>query len=153
MPEPSIVVCHTQSISTQSLIAEKNLPEIPSASYSDLLLLAPVSLPGESHGQRSLAGYSPWGLKSRTRLNDQTATTIELGSGWRSRELNREHQGYSCSVRQLLCLVSVRSHGRHVQAGPQWTRALILFFRCLSPRMLMHPDSCCRPFVHFPPPR
>ena len=23
----------------------------------------PVSLPGESHGQRSLAGYSPWGWK------------------------------------------------------------------------------------------
>ena len=23
----------------------------------------PVSLPGESHGQRSLAGYSPWGCK------------------------------------------------------------------------------------------
>ena len=23
----------------------------------------PVSLPGESHGQRSLAGYSSWGLK------------------------------------------------------------------------------------------
>ena len=23
----------------------------------------PVSSPGESHGQRSLAGYSPWGLK------------------------------------------------------------------------------------------
>ena len=23
-------------------------------------------LPGESHGQRSLAGYSPWGRKSRT---------------------------------------------------------------------------------------
>ena len=23
----------------------------------------PVSLPGESHGQRSLLGYSPWGLK------------------------------------------------------------------------------------------
>ena len=23
----------------------------------------PVSLPGESHGQRSLASYSPWGLK------------------------------------------------------------------------------------------
>ena len=25
----------------------------------------PVFLPGESHGQRSLAGYSPWGCKSR----------------------------------------------------------------------------------------
>ena len=24
---------------------------------------APVFLPGESHGQRSLAGYSPWGHK------------------------------------------------------------------------------------------
>ena len=23
----------------------------------------PVFLPGESHGQRSLVGYSPWGLK------------------------------------------------------------------------------------------
>ena len=26
----------------------------------------PVFLPGESHEQRSLAGYSPWGHKSRT---------------------------------------------------------------------------------------
>ena len=25
--------------------------------------LTPVFLPGESHGQRSLAGYSPWGQK------------------------------------------------------------------------------------------
>ena len=30
----------------------------------------PVFLPGESHGQRSLAGYSPWGCKSWTRLRD-----------------------------------------------------------------------------------
>ena len=30
----------------------------------------PVFLPGESHGQRSLAGYSPWGHKSRTLLSD-----------------------------------------------------------------------------------
>ena len=26
----------------------------------------PVLLPGESHGQRSLAGYSPWGCNSQT---------------------------------------------------------------------------------------
>ena len=26
----------------------------------------PVFLPGESHGQRSLAGYSPWVAKSQT---------------------------------------------------------------------------------------
>ena len=30
----------------------------------------PVFLPGESQGQRSLAGYSPWGHKSWTRLSD-----------------------------------------------------------------------------------
>ena len=29
----------------------------------------PVFLPEESHGQRSLAGYSPWGCKSRTWLS------------------------------------------------------------------------------------
>ena len=32
-------------------------------------------LPGEFHGQRSLAGYSPWGPKSGTQLGDQTITT------------------------------------------------------------------------------
>ena len=30
----------------------------------------PAFLPGESHGQRSLAGYSPWDHKSRTQLSD-----------------------------------------------------------------------------------
>ena len=29
-----------------------------------------VFLPGESHGQRSLAGYSLWGPKSRTQLSE-----------------------------------------------------------------------------------
>ena len=33
----------------------------------------PVFLPGESHGQRSLAGYSLWVTKSRTRLSDFTS--------------------------------------------------------------------------------
>ena len=27
----------------------------------------PVFLPGESHGQRSLVGYSPWGRKKSNR--------------------------------------------------------------------------------------
>ena len=31
----------------------------------------PVFLPGESHGWRSLAGYSLRGCKSHTRLGDQ----------------------------------------------------------------------------------
>ena len=37
----------------------------------------PVFLPGESHGQRSLAGYSPWGHKSPMQLSDETTATLE----------------------------------------------------------------------------
>ena len=33
-------------------------------------LPSPVFLPGEFHGQRSLAGYSPCGCKSQTQLRD-----------------------------------------------------------------------------------
>ena len=38
----------------------------------------PVFLPGESHGQRSLAGYSPWGHKEsdRTEVSQQACSHI-----------------------------------------------------------------------------
>ena len=38
---------------------------------------APVFLPGESHGQRSLVGYSPWGCK---RIRRGTATQLQIGT-------------------------------------------------------------------------
>ena len=50
----------------------KNLPsmqetQVQSLGWEDPLevsmVTSPVFLPGESHGQRSLAGYSPWGHK------------------------------------------------------------------------------------------
>ena len=34
--------------------------------------LTPVLLPGKSHGERSLAGYSPWVVKSQIRLSTHT---------------------------------------------------------------------------------
>ena len=36
----------------------------------------PIFLPGESHGQRSLAGYSPWGRKESdtTEATEQACT-------------------------------------------------------------------------------
>ena len=43
--------------------------------------LTPVFLPGESHGQRSLAGYSPWSLKesdTTEQLSMHTATYQNL---------------------------------------------------------------------------
>ena len=51
---------------------EKNPPtmqetQVRSLGWEDLLekewLPTPVFLPGEFHGQRSLAGYTPWDLK------------------------------------------------------------------------------------------
>ena len=36
----------------------------------------PVLLPRKSHGLRSLAGYSPWVTKSRTRLSDCTSISF-----------------------------------------------------------------------------
>ena len=40
----------------------------------------PVFLPGESHGQRSLAGYSPWGCKesNTTKLLNNSCTQVSL---------------------------------------------------------------------------
>ena len=46
--------------------------------------MAPVFLPGEPQGQRSLAGYSPWGRKEsdRTdRLSTQDMSAPVLGLG------------------------------------------------------------------------
>ena len=34
----------------------------------------PVLLPGESHGQRSLVGYSPWGRTETDRIEQLTST-------------------------------------------------------------------------------
>ena len=38
-------------------------PRIRKIPWKRKLLPTPVFLPGESHGQRSLEGYSPWGHK------------------------------------------------------------------------------------------
>ena len=35
----------------------------------------PESLPGESHGQRNLAGYSPWGCK-KPDMSEQLSTPV-----------------------------------------------------------------------------
>ena len=43
--------------------------------------LTPVFLPGRSHGQRSLVGYSPWGC-SLTQLSNWTTTTFKKKKRW-----------------------------------------------------------------------
>ena len=51
----------------------------------------PVFLPGESHGQRSLVGYSPWGCKEL----DKTEVTQHTGS------LKREYSNICNSLLYL----------------------------------------------------
>ena len=43
----------------------KNMPEMQETQVQSLGWEDPLEkgMPGESHGQRSLAGYSPWGRK------------------------------------------------------------------------------------------
>ena len=38
----------------------------------------PIFLPGKSHGQRNLGGYSPWSHKSWTQLSNLTTTTVYM---------------------------------------------------------------------------
>ena len=44
-------------------------------------LLMPVFLPGQSHGQRSLAGYSPWGHKEADTTDRLIAATPVSSQG------------------------------------------------------------------------
>ena len=65
-------------------------PWIEKISWRMLLLLTPVFLPGEFHGQRILAGYSPWGHKESAWLSDlHTHTQNELRNDLGSRRAVR----------------------------------------------------------------
>ena len=49
----------------------------------------PVFLPGESHGWKILAGYSPWDCKESTQLSGFTFTLLSF-SGMRSEEKDQK---------------------------------------------------------------
>ena len=56
--EPAHQQCRRQETWVQSLSQEDPLEESMQPTQP-----TPVLLPGESHGQRSLVGYSPWGCE------------------------------------------------------------------------------------------
>ena len=41
-------------------------------------IVTPVFLPGKSHGQRSLVGYSPWGLKDSDMKEESEKAGLKL---------------------------------------------------------------------------
>ena len=67
----------------------KNLPAVRDPGFDPWVrmipwrrdwLPTPVFLPGESHGQRIMVGYSAWGHKSRTQLSDERERCQQSGS-------------------------------------------------------------------------
>ena len=73
----------------------------------------PVFLPGKSHGQRSLAGYSPRGPKTRTQLSRCAhAETCQMGAGRTAAFLrtqpetqNRTRKGPERASFWIFCLI------------------------------------------------
>ena len=73
-----------------SLVAQlvKNLPAVQEAWVQSLgwedsldkeMAIHSVFLPGKSHGQRSLVGYSPWGCKSLSDKTNLEARSLRQG--------------------------------------------------------------------------
>ena len=56
-------------------------PWIGQIPWERKLQSTPVFLPGESHGQRSLAGYSPWGHKE-SNMTEATHLASKLRNIW-----------------------------------------------------------------------
>jgi len=53
----------------------------------------PVFLPGKSHGQKSLTGYSPWGCKESDRTEQLTLSSLSKGKGFKLEVESQETRG------------------------------------------------------------
>ena len=83
--------------------------------------LTPVSLPGESHGQRSLAGYSPCGCKRQTHLahtHRHTHTVLDmLFFNWSIIALQR-HISSCCTKEWISCMCTYIPSLSSLSANP-----------------------------------
>ena len=70
-------------------------------------LPTPVSSPGEFHGQRSLAGYSPWGHIRHNRVTNTFTSDANLSPLSRSHSLNQTCICNFYSCRKLECLMDI----------------------------------------------
>ena len=91
-----------------------------------------VSLPGEiCHGQRSLEGYSPWGLKSWTRLkwlSSHTRPLEESHHTWGPQSLWRNGAHVSHTSQTQMC-----AEAKQNQSLTQPTPLILLWGDCSHP--------------------
>ena len=80
-------------------------------------LLTPVFLPGESHGQRSLVSYSPWGLKKldMTELLSMHEVSRQSLGKKKQKEKSLVEQAASASPGGSLKIQILRAHLRTIE--------------------------------------
>ena len=79
-----LVVKKNQLANAGDIGDEGSIPGLGKIPWRRAWESTPVFLPGESHGQRSLAGYSPWVTKSQTQLKQLSRHTHSIICIYRS---------------------------------------------------------------------
>ena len=70
----------------------------------------PVFLPGESHGQRSLVDYRPWGCKE-SDMTEQLSMEGNIPFGWNLRKGSIAREVFNLgSIEQAVSVMSLNSH-------------------------------------------
>ena len=76
---------------------------------------------GKSHGQRNLAGYSPWGRKSRTRVSDFYCYYYLLPNQFLLKETS-----HGCSLEGLLLKLKLQYFGHLMRTVDSLEKTLML---------------------------
>ena len=89
---------------------------------------APVFLPGDSHGQRSLAGYSPWGHRiGYDGVNEHATHSLEtIGRTWLGILREGNKRSYLCLDFQSLLVSHDAAQAECVCGVDGWALALDL---------------------------
>ena len=83
----------------------------------------PVFWPGESHGQRSLAGYSPWGLKESDRT-EQLTLLLYQWKYWKSPSYGRIVSSKPQIGTNLLQVVRKKKKKQIKYLNSRWSRKI-----------------------------
>ena len=99
----------------------------------------PVFLPGESHRQRSLAGYSPWGCKEPDTT--ERLTLPPLACAWPGGFPGPEEGGYSPGQEDLAAPLPALIFPAHFCPPDTQAHLLELHPRERGPRCLLEPRT------------
>ena len=86
----------------------------------------PVFLPGESHGQRSLGGYSPQGHKESDTTEPLTALSVRPWTTWRPSSPSKDASPLTASLLWVSLLVLLAVTNLHRQNSSAWMCVSVL---------------------------